>query len=146
MSPYPIFYAAVKAMGPKTLLHKRQATAIARKAGLETSVLVDGGADIAGTFSHVDSPDGTSVSSGAFPDAGSMDRTADVTGFSEARVLVNVAEAGSGTLGVTGDINTSVSLASTGVVVSDWEPVGGGEWSWVSTGSATVGLVQLQMR
>jgi hypothetical protein len=59
---------------------------------------------------------------------------------------VNVSEAGSGTFGVAGDIDASASLSAAGLSVSDWEPIEGDSWEWVSTGSATIGLAQLQVR
>lgn len=146
MNGYPIFVQAVLDMAPKALQHRRWAKKIARKAGLRNGALLDAGADIAGTFSAKNTSSGFEFTSGDFPDTGSMNRLADLTSYSEARVLVNVAVAGSGTLGVTGGIDAVASLVTEGIATSDWEPIEGDSWSWVSTGVATVGLCQLQVR
>jgi hypothetical protein len=130
-------------MGPKALHTKRWATAIARRAGVRLSPVLDGGPDVAGTFSIADSAEGYELSAGTL--SGSQ-RLHDTTGLSEARVAVNVSVAGSGSFGVAGDIEATASLGAVGLARSDWEPIEGDSWEWVSTGSATIGLAQLQVR
>lgn len=150
---YPRFYREFLQMGPKALLPKRWATAIARKAGLRNGALVDGGPDAGGIFTDTNDAAGFVVELAGggqvFPGIGSMTRLTDETGKAEERFLVNVASAGpSGSYLQARDLSVELDVA--GINVSDWGALGSGEIGWTAhspeAGSVTIGLVQRQTR
>lgn len=172
---FPSTYEAIREMIRTGLLETTTARDIARKAGIRLSSSLPGAniPDIWGTFSL--RPEGADIgytvehTSGtySFPDGTvSMNRYADMTGTTSARLLVTVTEAGieGSTLKVTlsgasfTDGQPEVDLGAVGLHITEWKPLihslgpdEGALVQWVVTseaseGSFSVGLCQLQMR
>lgn len=174
-------YDAIRDMVRRALLDVTMARDIVRKSGVMPGGAGGGGPDICGTFSFVNDPpevDGLGYWSRMlgfgepefyFPNGVEiMSRYADLTGYTQARLLVTVTLApdadstmlvevagGSGARGFT-DAPPTVSLAATGHYVSEWrafaETPGAVLLRWIVSDPDTngfsyaVGLCQLQVR
>jgi hypothetical protein len=154
---YPRFRAEVARLIRLELLHVRQARAIARRAGIRQGTAAAGLPQVIASFSATNSPDGQELSFDAedeFPIASApLVVDGDFAGPSEIALLVNVAVAGPSGAAFEWrcslfDSTPSVPIDATGLFVSDYVTVSGGEdvaEVWVvssSGGDATVGLVQ----
>jgi hypothetical protein len=169
---YPLTYRAIEETIKRAALSLPYPRRAARRAGIRVSSTPSGGQNIAASFTLINDALGYVEEHGDDPvyfpsDLPQMDRVLDWRGFSEAKLLVSVTEAGeAGTsigvesFDVTFTGGLSVPLTSVGAQVSDWVAIDAPEevyleavsTSWKIynpselTGSFGVGLCQLQVR
>ena len=166
----PGWHRALSKMAENALLQTKTTQDIARKAGLEPGTSVGAGPpDIWGTFTLIETSnllgytETFALNASRFLPEGlpQMDRFADWSNASEARLLLTVTQAGvaGSKIGITSDeatFNLSVPLSATGLQVSAWTAVSKSQEaivnSWMVenpnllTGSFGIGLCQLQAR
>ncbi len=166
----PGWHKALSKMAGNALLQTKVTRDIARKAGLEPGTSVGAGPpDIWGTFTLIETSnllgytETFALNASRFLPEGlpQMDRFADWSNASEARLLLTVTQAGvaGSRIGITSDeatFNLSVALDSTGHKVSAWTPVSRSTEAVVNhwmvenpnllAGSFGIGLCQLQGR